>query len=729
MIAEVLIPRPIFKRFHYRIPQEWESFVFSGSRVLVPFGNLQMQGLVANVLEDSGIQPDMVLKPILRPLEPFEAVDRISLEVIESISERTIQPEGEVASLFYPRYEPPLISNFSLSPNLAWAWEQIPVSRKQLRQGFSRLCLSNHTQFSMDDLRSISLLSDPLIRDLKKLGVILETPGFEREEILPIKYLPTAGPSLSNQQTMALDGILEEPVSRICYLHGVTGSGKTEVYQELCQHVLNQGLGALILVPEIALTPQIKKRFYERFGELVTVIHSGLGDKERYKEWALIQAGYRRLVIGARSALFVPLRPLGLLVVDEEGESSYRQDTAPFYDARQVAEEIASRSGARLVFGSATPSIQAYSRIKSKEFAYFEMGKRHYSQAMPDIRIIDLKTEFHNRNLSVFSKTLKEALLKELKEGNQAILFVNRRGHSSFVMCRNCSHVLECEHCKVSLTYHDTSMHLHCHYCDYRTQVPEVCPQCQSTAIKYFGIGTQKVEWFFQKEFPGVRYARLDTDISSKKGASEAILNRMQNNEIQVLIGTQMIAKGLDFDNVTLVGILNPDAIVKMSDYSAAEKALQLFVQIAGRAGRRSKQGTVFLQTYQPEHPVYRHLLTQNTRQFLEEELKMREELNFPPSSILIHIQTNSEIMEQAQDAIHSVHAQLTELLKPTSVQEITPPQKSPIEKIDRRWRYRFLVKTKYSQAVWCALRELREGFRAAGQTRLKIMVDPDNLL
>jgi primosomal protein N' (replication factor Y) len=237
------------------------------------------------------------------------------------------------------------------------------------------------------------------------------------------------------------------------------------------------------------------------------------------------------------------------------------------------------------------------------------------------------------------------------------------------------------------------------------------------------------VEWFFQKEFPGVRYARLDTDVSSKKGASEAILNRMQNNEIQVLIGTQMIAKGLDFDNVTLVGILNPDAIVKMSDYSAAEKALQLFVQIAGRAGRRSKQGTVLLQTYQPEHPVYRHLLTQNTRQFLEEELKMREELSFPPSSILIHIQTNSEIMEQAQDAIHTVHAQLTELLKPTSVQEITPPQKSPIEKIDRRWRYRFLVKTKYSQQIWSALRTLREGFRAAGQTRLKIMVDPDNLL
>ncbi len=381
----------------------------------------------------------------------------------------------------------------------------------------------------------------------------------------------------------------------------------------------------------------------------------------------------------------------------------------------------------KLIMGSATPSLNAWSRIQSGEIPCQTMHQRHNQFELPEISIIDLKNEFKSGNYSVFSRELKNKMEREINKGNQVILFVNRRGHSSFVMCRQCSHTLTCPRCDLSLTYHDSDV-LHCHYCGFFIPKPTECPKCESKAIKQFGLGTQKVESFFKKEFPGVSMARLDTDLSSRKGYTESVLNRMRKKEIQVLIGTQMISKGLDFEDLTLVGIMNPDSLVKMGDFSARERAFQLFVQIAGRCGRSSKKGEVVLQTYTPELKIYEQLCEYEVEQFVEQELNVREALQFPPYSRLVYIESNSEIQDKALKNLQRVHQMLLKI--PTDlIREVYDPQACPIPKINKRFRFRCVVKASDSPKFWKELETVRKNYRSLNRTRTKFLVDPENLL
>lgn len=732
MLIEVLIPRPVYGLYTYGVPSHLQSTIKVGQRVKVGFGPQELTGCVSNIdlsVDSEAGLCDTQIKQIDDLLEDFAFVDEAALELISKISRYYLVSPGEVASLFLPKYHPIKSTVYSLRGELTEVLEQIPRSRKKLRQGLIRLAMTEVSELCKEKLLEITQWKAGLLRDALKLGVLLESSLLAKlssHKIQEITLDRSNWPILSEQQKTAYKGIMQS-VQPIQYLKGVTGSGKTEVYLNLAFDYLKKEQSVIFLVPEIALTPQFVSIFKARFGDLVAVFHSKITDKQKYDEWKQLREGRKRIVIGARSALFSPVIDLGLIILDEEGEGSYKQDTSPFYDARRVAEYKVRIAGAKLVMGSATPSLNAWSRIQSGEIPCQHMNRRFNQFELPKISIVDLRREFKEGNFSVFSRELKSKMDREISIGNQVILFVNRRGHSSFVLCRLCSHTLSCPRCDLSLTYHDSDT-LHCHYCGFFQSKPSECPKCNSKAIKQFGLGTQKVESFFRREFPGVSMARLDTDLSIKKGYTESVLEGMQTKKIQVLIGTQMISKGLDFDDATLVGIMNPDSMVKMGDFSAREKAFQLFIQIAGRCGRSHKKGEVILQTYSPEHQIYEQLCSYDLDKFVEQELRVRQVLLFPPFCRMVCIESNSEIKERALENIMRVHKMILDIPQGL-IKEIYEPQECPIAKINQRYRYRCVIKASDTFEFWDKLEIIRKSYKSLNRTRTKFMVDPENLL
>ena len=739
LVAQVIVPRPVYGTYSYQVPGSFQNLVRIGVRVQVPFAGQVLVGCVISLSNEAEIDPEnpeiqssgkvFRYKEIENVFEDFSFLSADDLELISQISRYYLVSPGEVLSLFLPRYQPKSSKLYALNFDLTTCLDRIPRSRKKLRQGLIRFAMGNESSIGRNELLEKTGWGLGLLRDALKLGILNEInrlPELEMCRDADFDLSRDTWPALSKQQNNAYLAITNSSET-VQYLQGVTGSGKTEVYLNLIYDCLRLNKNIIFLVPEIALTPQFVNIFKERFGDQVAVFHSKINDRQKYLEWKLLLEGRKRVVIGARSALFSPVPDLGLIILDEEGESTYKQDTSPFYDARRVAEKKAQILGAKLIMGSATPSLNAWSRIESGEISCQKMNQRHNQFDLPKISLIDLKKEFKAGNYSVFSGELKNKMQREINKGNQVILFVNRRGHSSFVMCRKCSHTLTCPRCDLSLTYHDSDV-LHCHYCGFFVPKPSECPKCQSKAIKQFGLGTQKVESFFRKEFPGVSMARLDTDLSSKKGYTESVLSKMRNKEIQVLIGTQMISKGLDFEDITLVGILNPDSLVKMGDFSARERAFQLFVQIAGRCGRSSKKGEVVLQTYNPEQKIYEQLCGYEVAQFVEQELNIREALQFPPYTRLVYIESNSELQEKALQNLQRLYKILIEISKGL-IQEVYEPQPCPIPKINRRYRYRCVIKAKESSEFWQELEDVRKNYRSMNRTRTKFLVDPESLL
>lgn len=714
------------------MPAHLQSAIKVGQRVRVGFGAQELVGCVSNI--DLSVHAevdhcDTQIKHIDGLLEDFAFVDEAALELISEISRCYLVSPGEVSSLFLPKYHPLKSTVYSLNGELTEVLEQIPRSRKKLRQGLIRLAMTEVSELCKEKLLEVTQWKAGLIRDAVKLGVLLENSSLAKlisNKTQEITLDRSNWPILSEQQKKAYKGI-KQSVQPIQYLKGVTGSGKTEVYLNLAFDYLEKGQGVIFLVPEIALTPQFVNIFKARFGDLVAVFHSKITDKQKYDEWKQLRESRKRIVIGARSALFSPVVDLGLIILDEEGEGSYKQDTTPFYDARRVAEYKVRIAGAKLVMGSATPSLNAWSRIHSGEMPCQHMNQRFNQFELPKISIVDLRQEFKEGNFSVFSRELKSKMDREISIGNQVILFVNRRGHSSFVLCRLCSHTLSCPRCDLSLTYHDSDT-LHCHYCGFFQSKPSECPKCNSKAIKQFGLGTQKVESFFRREFPGISMARLDTDLSIKKGYTESVLEGMQTKKIQVLIGTQMISKGLDFDDATLVGIMNPDSMVKMGDFSAREKAFQLFIQIAGRCGRSHKKGEVVLQTYSPDHQIYEQLCSYDLDKFVEQELRVRQALLFPPFCRMVYIESNSEMKEKALENLMRVYKMILDIPQGL-IKEIYEPQECPIAKINQRYRYRCVIKASDTFEFWNKLEIIRKSYKSLNRTRTKFLVDPENLL
>ncbi|MBD2018921.1 primosomal protein N', partial [Leptolyngbya sp. FACHB-36] len=491
-------------------------------------------------------------------------------------------------------------------------------------------------------------------------------------------------------------------------LHGVTGSGKTEVYLQAIAPVLQRGQSALVLVPEIGLTPQLTDRFRARFGSSVCVYHSALSEGERYDTWRNLLSGTPQIVIGTRSAVFAPLPNLGLVVLDEEHDSSFKQDQpAPCYHARTVARWRAELEDCPIVLGSATPSLESWLAVKGSEepcqnsefriqnSKFLSLPTRIQARPMPPIELVDMRQELRAGNSSMFSRPLRSALEALKEKGQQGILFIHRRGHSTFVSCRSCGDVVVCPHCDVSLTYHHTHAEatplLRCHYCNYVRSLPKTCPSCDSTYFKYFGSGTQRVVQELEQQFPDLRVMRFDSDTTRAKGAHRSLLTQFAHGDADLLVGTQMLTKGIDLPQVTLVGILAADGLLHLSDYRASERTFQTLTQVAGRCGRGDEPGQVILQTYSPEHPVIQAVQRQQYEAFVDAELQQRASLNYPPYGQLILLRFSSPNAIAVQKAADRV-AQSLAALQADGV-EVLGPAPAPILRVARRFRWHLLLK------------------------------------
>lgn len=519
---------------------------------------------------------------------------------------------------------------------------------------------------------------------------------------------------LTSEQQVALQAIttaMDQQIAQTFLLHGVTGSGKTEVYLQAIQKVLEEGKEAIMLVPEISLTPQMTERFRSRFGEMVAVMHSGLSVGEKYDEWRKIQQGKVKVVVGARSAIFAPLTNIGLIILDEEHESTYKQEDSPRYHARDVAIWRSEFYNCPIILGSATPALESFARAKKGVYKLLSLKHRALHQALPTVFIADMREELRQGNRSMFSQSLIEAIRLRLEKKEQMVLFLNRRGYSSFVLCRDCGTVVQCPNCDISLTYHRTTEKLKCHYCGYEEHVPQICPQCQSDHIRYFGTGTQKVEEELYKLFPEARVLRMDVDTTKHKGAHEEILETFGAGHADILLGTQMIAKGLDFPNITLVGVLSADTSLHLPDYRAAERTFQLLTQVSGRAGRHDKLGEVIIQTYTPEHYAIDLAKTQEYEPFYEREMFLRRRSNYPPYYFVALIQLSHEDVMMAAEYAGRVADWLRGNL--SNQVAIIGPTTASIARLQNRYRYQCLIKYKIEPNLIPVLQRLLAMYRA----------------
>lgn len=535
--------------------------------------------------------------------------------------------------------------------------------------------------------------------------------------------------NLNSGQKSVLNAILTSRDTFTPFLlHGVTGSGKTEVYMRAINNVVQNGKTALVLVPEISLTPQTVLNFRKKLGDGIAVLHSALSQGERYDEWRRIRTGKSKIVIGVRSAVFAPLENLGLIIVDEEHETSYISDTHPRYDAVEVAIRRAKYNNCPIVLGSATPSVIRYYRALHGEYKLLEMNGRANGHPLPPVDIVDMTAEFSSGNRTIFSRKLYSAMSETLAKNQQLMLFLNRRGYSSFVMCRACGETVTCQNCDVSLTYHSTVDKLRCHYCGYEIPMPKVCPNCGSKFIKQFGAGTQKVEEEFQRLFPGKTTVRMDVDTTRGRDAHYKLLKKLASGEAQALIGTQMIAKGHDFPLVTLVGVVVADGMLKLPDYRSRERTFSLLTQVSGRAGRAENEGRVIIQTYAPKHFVIECAQKQDYKAFYQKEIEERKAMWYPPFSRLIRILYTCSDSKKAFNASVEAYDRIREILK-NKKEQILYAQRSqaPIGRLNEMYRQQILIKLKETDetdGIESAVYEATENI-ASGDLYCDIQINP----
>ncbi|MFN9173977.1 MAG: primosomal protein N', partial [Synechocystis sp.] len=558
---------------------------------------------------------------------------------------------------------------------------------------------------SSTTIESLAKRSLVAIADQEKLR-LLDQPSVSQSQ----------APDLTPAQAQAYQTLQTLHGYHHVLLHGVTGSGKTEVYLHICGDRLHQGQSILVLVPEIGLTPQLTDRFRARFGNKVFVYHSALSDGERYDTWRQTLLGQSQIVIGTRSAIFVPLPKLGLIILDEEHDSSFKQSQlVPNYHARTVAQRRAELENCPLILGSATPSLETWHHIQTEtphhNRHYLSLPERVQSRPLPPVKIVDMRQELKQGNKSIFSRALQQALTELKAKQQQGILFINRRGHSTFVSCRSCGHVLECPHCDVSLSYHYThaeaSPLLRCHYCNYQQTQPKVCPECSSPYLKFFGSGTQKVTQALTAEFPDLRWIRFDSDTTRRKGAHRQLLEDFKQGKADLLVGTQMLTKGLDLAQVTLVGVVAADSLLNFADYRSAERGFQTLAQVSGRAGRGEEPGQVIIQTYTPQHPVIQAVKTHDYHSFIAEELPQRLALNYPPYGHLILLRCVGPDAQMVENTAQAIAVLCAEMLPKTV--EILGPAPASILRIAQRYRWHILLKYPAKENVILAVEKLRE--------------------
>ncbi len=709
LIAQVVVDvvhENVARPFSYLVPQALAVAV--GMRVSVPLGRRQVSGVVVQLTPTCDVPPEK-LRPITRVLDGFAAVPPHLMALAVALAAQNHCPLAETLRLMLPaamrtgrvqvKREP--MAQLAEGVNVAEA--AAAQARAPKRATLLRM-LADGQPHAVSALAELVAAPQDALKKLAQAGLVCLT---EREAFrLPYADMPSAAstaPEPTPEQRAALAVMLPalEKGTGAFLLHGVTGSGKTEVYLAMAKRALEMGKAAIILVPEIALTPQMVGWFRERFGPRTAVLHSRLTDGERMDEWRRIRLGDARVVVGARSAVFAPAEQLGLIVVDEEHEQTYLSDRHPRYDARRVAADRCAREGATLLLSSATPSILSFAMAKRGDYTLVEMPTRVNGRPLPPVTIVDMRLELAAGNRFIFSQLMQQRLAACLARGQQAMLFLNRRGYNTFVSCRSCGYVVKCDKCDVSMTLHqpggeDTAL-LHCHFCGATAAPPKTCPTCGSSYIRYFGAGTQKVEEEMHRLFPNVKTIRMDIDTTHKRDAHYRMLTDFREGKAQVLIGTQMIAKGLDFPSVTLVGVVAADASLNLPDYRAQERTFQLVTQVAGRAGRAGDTGEVVLQTYQPEHPCILAAAAQDYRAFFTQEFDRRRTGLYPPFTMIARLLVESD----SEPAAQAMNTRLLDTLE--SYLAAHPAQKrrvlmlrgdvAPVNRIRGKYRYHVLLK------------------------------------
>lgn len=686
---------------------DYEGDVPLGSRVSVPFGHRQIEGFVIGKKEKSDCS---VVKPVTEVLTGGVLPELLSL--MHYMTRKYNLRCVDVLRLFVPaelrggRVREQRRSIIYINPDFDIATLDSVVRKNAVQQlalldyyrdlpcgeGVSRAdlvrCFGDSAVKGLLDKNVLVCHEEhfdrrPLPSEISEEKVMSPTP---RQQSVIAEILKTIHPLREEGAVYSKGRFL---------LHGVTGSGKTLVYQTIIERVLSEGKSAVLLVPEISLTPQMLRLMRAKFGDKVAILHSGLSQGERYDEWMRLYRGEARLAVGARSALFAPLSNLGLIVVDEEHDGSYVSDSNPRYDAREVARFRAENKGACLVLGSATPDIETYYAAMNGEYTLLEMPERVSGAVLPPIELVNMADEFRLGNRDVFSASLKQALAETVQRGEQAMIFLNRRGYSSFLMCKSCGYIAKCDECDVSLTYHREDNRMKCHYCGKQWTALTVCPECGNTDLRLGRSGTEQIVEEVKKLLPDARVLRMDNDTTSTKDAHSRILTAFGRHEADVLVGTQMIAKGHDFANVTLVGILDADFSLYFSDYRSPEKVFQLVTQVAGRAGRAEKRGRVILQTFSPRHYVFRYAQTYDYRGFYKKECNAREVTKYPPFTKILRVLVSGDTDEETYAATRDIYRRFRELNTDNGDFVYLGAMKAPVKRVKNKYRYQVIMRLK----------------------------------
>ncbi len=720
MLVSVLVElsnRNIDKTFTYLVPKDLEDKIQVGVRVLVPFANFKLEGFVIAILDKEEYHDEYELKSIIDVIDSDIILTPELLELGKYISKTTLSTlisayqvmlpngykakKGKKVNIKYETYvylEEKMLDNFKLTDKQK---EIIKVLRTRKNITYTYL-------------KSINSSVDTLIKKgiLKKEKV--EVYRLSNNVSLKEKY------PLTSLQQKVVD-MVDLTKNDTYLLHGVTGSGKTEVYMELIEKVIEMGKTAIVLIPEISLTPQTVLRFRERFGSIIAIFHSGLSDSEKYDEYRKIKRENIKIVIGARSAIFVPLEKIGIIIIDEEHSTSYKQENMPRYDALDIAKWRGQYHNAPVILGSATPTLETYARALKGVYKLLVLDKRVNNRPLPSVLVIDM---FKNKKVSkFFSEPLYLKMQEVLEKGEQIILFLNKRGYASNVVCENCGKTFMCPNCEITLTYHKTSGMLRCHYCGYAEAKKDTCPSCGGASLTTSGSGTEQVEEELKTLFPDNKVIRMDFDTTTKKGSHEKIINDFKDHKYDILIGTQMIAKGLDFANVTLVGVINADNSLNIPDFRSSETTFALLNQVSGRSGRGEKAGSVIIQTYNPDHYAIEYAKNNNYLGFFKEEMKNRKLLGYPPYYYLVLIRIKGEDYQVLSKEV----SKIKEFLKSKLTLDILGPSLANPFRVNLIYRFNIIIKYKQEENLIDTLNELLNHYKTNNKIKIDIDFNPRN--
>ena len=722
MIVDVLVElsnRNVDKTFSYSVPSTLKDKIKVGIRVLVPFGKQTLEGFILNIKDT--VDEDLELKEIIEVIDDEIILDKELLELGKYISESTLSTLISSYQVMLPKaLKAKEGVNINKKIETYIVLEKEPSNKLTIAQSKIIDKLKMDPKIPKSKLNKISLSA---VKTLLKQGVIKEIK--EEQYRLVQKESRIEKKELTPLQKEVVSKILEYKNSNeVFLLHGVTGSGKTEVYMELIDELLKEDKTSIVLVPEISLTEQIVARFRNRFNDSIAILHSRLSAGEKYDEWRRIARGEVKIVIGARSAIFAPLKNLGIVIIDEEHTTSYKQDNNPKYNAIDIAKWRTKYHNCPLVLGSATPTLESYARAKKNVYHLLEMKERVGKKKLPKVEIVDMNQEIKTCK-GHFSNLLITKMEECLDNHNQIILLLNRRGYSSFISCKNCGYVEKCPNCDITLTYHKSSNMLRCHYCGYADNKKDICPECYEKSITSLGIGTEKIEEELNKYFPQARVIRMDFDTTSKKGSHEKIIKSFEQHDYDILLGTQMIAKGLDFSNVTLVGVINADTSLNIPDFRSSEYTYQLLSQVSGRSGRGEKEGSVVIQTFNPEHYSIYYASNHDYLGFYNKEMEIRHQLSYPPYYFLTSIKIISTDYELARNESNKIKTYLDNNLLDT---KILGPSVASVFKVNNTYRFQIILKYKKDKNLYSSLKSLLEHYKTNAKLRIDIDFNPNHI-